>query len=152
MYEVYDESDVNLQSRHVKLLEKMKEHNSNGKKFFLYLHYSGIHTGIRDQVLKVYNNFSEEYFENKSKNKQRYNDLFQKAENYLQEVYQKILDLDLFKNSIVLIISDHGISIGEKFGEHAYAGALRYYAVGELNNERHGDTILRKYLYSAILT
>ena len=37
-------------------------------------------------------------------------------------------------------------------GEHAYAGALRYYAVGELNNERHGETILRKYLYSAILT
>ena len=37
-------------------------------------------------------------------------------------------------------------------GEHAYAGTLRYYAVGELNNERHGETILRKYLYSAILT
>ena len=37
-------------------------------------------------------------------------------------------------------------------GEHAYAGALRYYAVGELNKEKYGIKILRKYLYSAILT
>ena len=139
MYEVYDESDVNLQSRHVKLLEKMKEHNSNGKKFFLYLHYSGIHTGIRDQVLKVYNNFSEEYFENKSKNKQRYNNLFQKAENYLQEVYQKILDLDLFKNSIVLIISDHGISIGEKIGERAYGSYCYDYTIKTFANYNSPD-------------
>ena len=56
-YEVYDESDVDLESRHVQLIEKMKEKNSVGKEFFLYLHYSGIHTGIRDQVLKVFNNF-----------------------------------------------------------------------------------------------
>ncbi len=134
MYKVYDESDVNLQSRHVELLEKMKEQNSNGKKFFLYLHYSGIHTGIRDEVLKVYNNFSEEYFENKSKNKKRYNDLFQKAENYLQKVYQKILDLDLFKNSIVLIISDHGISIGEKVGERAYGSYCYDYTIKTFAN------------------
>ena len=139
MYKVYDESDVNLQSRHVELLEKMKEQNSNGKKFFLYLHYSGIHTGIRDEVLKVYNNFSEEYFENKSKNKQRYNDLFQKAENYLQEVYQKILDLDLFKNSIVLIISDHGISIGEKIGERAYGSYCYDYTIKTFANYNSPD-------------
>ena len=72
----------------MQLIEKMKEKNSVGKEFFLYLHYSGIHTGIRDQVLKVFNNFSKEYFENKSKNKQRYDELFRKAEDYLQQIYQ----------------------------------------------------------------
>ena len=89
--------------------------------------------------MKVYNNFSEEYFENKSKNKQRYNDLFQKAENYLQEVYQKILDLDLFKNSIVLIISDHGISIGEKIGERAYGSYCYDYTIKTFANYNSPD-------------
>jgi len=38
---------------------------------------------------------------------------------------KKITDFDLWKDTIVLIISDHGISVGEKFGERAY-GAFCY--------------------------
>ena len=37
-------------------------------------------------------------------------------------------------------------------GEHAFAGALRYYAVGELDKEINGKNVLKKYLYSGILT
>lgn len=37
-------------------------------------------------------------------------------------------------------------------GEHAYAGALRYYARGDLNKEIYGEHILRRYLESALLT
>ena len=124
-YEVYDESDIDLEAKHLELLDKMKEKSVNGQNFFLYLHYSAIHTGIRDQVLKVFNDFSKEYFENKLTNKQRYDKLFRKAESYLEKIQQKIQELDLFKNSIILVISDHGVSVGEKFGERAY-GAFCY--------------------------
>ncbi len=134
IYEVYDESDVNLESRHMELLEKMKGKNLDEKKFFLYLHYSGIHTGIRDQVLKVYNNFSEDYFEKKSENRQRYENLFGKAEKYLEHIHQKIKDLGLFENSIILIISDHGISIGEKIGERAYGSYCYDYTIKTFAN------------------
>ena len=37
-------------------------------------------------------------------------------------------------------------------GEHAYAGALRYYARGDLENETFAEAILRRYLKSALLT
>ena len=37
-------------------------------------------------------------------------------------------------------------------GEHAYAGALRYYARGDLTSEFFGEQILRRYLKSALLT
>ena len=124
-YEVYDESNVNLETRHVSLLEKMKEKFDNGNNFFLYLHYSGIHTGIRDQVLKVFDNFSKEFFENKVANEERYDKLFVQAEKYLKTIQEKLFELDFFKNSIILLISDHGISIGEKIGERAY-GAFCY--------------------------
>ena len=36
-------------------------------------------------------------------------------------------------------------------GEHSLAGALRYYAVGELENQKYKDNILRKYVKSGII-
>ena len=51
--------------------------------------------------------------------------MFHNAENYLEIILQKISSLELDKNSLLLIMSDHGISIGEKVGERAY-GAFCY--------------------------
>ena len=138
-YEVYDESNVDLEIRHVSLLEKMKEKFDNGNNFFLYLHYSGIHTGIRDQVLKVFDNFSKEFFENKVANKERYDKLFIQAEKYLKIIQEKLFELDFFKNSIVLVISDHGISIGEKFGERAYGSFCYDYTIKTFANYNSPD-------------
>ena len=138
-YEVYDENDIDLEARHLELLDRMKEKSVNGQNFFLYLHYSGIHTGIKDQVLKIFNNFSKEYFENKLANKQRYNKLFRTAEIYSEKIQQKIQELDLFKNSIVLVISDHGISVGEKFGERAYGSFCYDYTIRTFANYNSTD-------------
>jgi len=128
-YELFNEDDVNLETRHSTLLEKMKEKFDDGNNFFIYLHYSGIHTGIRDQVLKVYNNFSKEFFNNKLENEERYDNLVVKAEKYLQTIKNKLNQLDLFKNSIILVISDHGISLGEKIGERAYGSFCYDYTI-----------------------
>lgn len=124
-FNIHDENTVDLISHHISLLDKMKNSESQGKNFFLYLHYSKIHTGIMNDVLKVFNNFSTEYFENKSKNEQRYDELFKSADAYLKNILQKIYELEFDKNSIIIVLSDHGISIGEKFGERAY-GAFCY--------------------------
>jgi hypothetical protein len=37
-------------------------------------------------------------------------------------------------------------------GEHAYAGALRYFATGNLNDETHGEMVVRRYFEGALLT
>jgi arylsulfatase A-like enzyme len=124
-FHIHDENKDDLSKRHSNLIDLVKTKNDQGSRFFLYLTYSNIHTGIKDKVLKVYNNFSKEYFQNKTINEKRYDGFFSKAENYLEIILKKIQDLDLYKNSIILIISDHGISIGEKFGERAY-GAFCY--------------------------
>ena len=121
-YVVHDEINDNLTQRHKELLDSMEEINDN---FFLYLHYSKIHTGIMNEVLKVYDNFSEDYFSNKEKNELRYDGLFEDAEKYLDDILEHITKLGLDKNSIILVMSDHGISIGEKVGERAY-GAFCY--------------------------
>lgn len=122
---IHDEINDDLTLRHKTFLEEMKSKNEQGQNFFLYLQYSNIHTGIMNEVLKVYNNFSPEYFDNKEKNEQRYDSLFKNAERYLSEMLDKIKEMGLLENSIILVMSDHGISIGEKIGERAY-GAFCY--------------------------
>jgi len=122
---IYDENNVDLSHRHNNLLQKMKVKFNKKKYFFLYLHYSSIHTGIMNSVLKVYNNFSKQYFENRDLNEKRYDELFHKAEEYLQNVLNTIYELKLDNESMILIFSDHGISVGEKIGERAY-GAFCY--------------------------
>ena len=41
---------------------------------------------------------------------------------------------------------------GLPVGEHAYAGALRYFAKGDLSGEPQGEAVARRYLEGAILT
>ena len=117
---VHDELNDDLTSRHVELLRQAATKSQTKQSFFLYLHYSKIHTGIMNQVLKVYNNFSKEYFENKLENEKRYDSLFENAETYLKNILDEISNLQLDKNSLILVMSDHGVSIGEKIGERAY--------------------------------
>ena len=124
-YVVHDELNDDLTQRHKNLLDEMNKKFQNNENFFLYLHYSKIHTGIMNEVLKVYDNFSKDFFANKEKNRIRYENLFHDAELYLEEIFDKIHQLKLEKNSIILVMSDHGISIGEKIGERAY-GAFCY--------------------------
>jgi len=121
-FTVHDELNDNLMERHKDLLNQMNQKNEN---FFLYLHYSKIHTGIMNDVLKVYDNFSKDFFSNKEKNELRYDNLFHDAEIYLDQILEQINQLELDKNSIILVMSDHGISTGEKIGERAY-GAFCY--------------------------
>ena len=117
---IHDELKDDLSLQHKDLLKTMKVHNDDGQNFFLYLHYSNIHTGIMNDVLKVYNNFSKEFFDNKEQNEKRYDVLFDNAEKYLKSIMDEIKKLKLEDDSLILIMSDHGISIGEKFGERAY--------------------------------
>src|SRR5688572_5502038 len=41
---------------------------------------------------------------------------------------------------------------GLAVGEHAHAGALRFFATGSLSDEPHAEAVLRRYLESAVLT
>ena len=121
---VHDEDKDDLTTRHQQILQNLSA-TTNKKNFFVYLHFSNIHTGIKNEVLNVYRNHSKEFFENVDINKKRYSTLFKKAENYLDSILNEIKKLQLDENSLILIMSDHGVSTGERFGEHAY-GAFCY--------------------------
>jgi len=117
---IHDELHDNLTERHIQLIDEYDQKRKQGEKFFLYLHYSNIHTGIMENVLKKYDNFSKEYFENKAKNEKFYDELFLAADTYLEKIIDHCKKIEFFKDTLLVVVSDHGISIGEKFGERAY--------------------------------
>ncbi|MGY5142947.1 MAG: sulfatase family protein [Candidatus Nitrosopumilus sp. bin_32a] len=122
---VHDELNDDLTQRHKEILSNLNDKYKNDKNFFVYLHYSNIHTGIMNDVLKKFTNYSDDFFNNRKSNESRYDKLFFNAENYLSQILKHVYDLDLDKNSLILIMSDHGVSVGEKLGERAY-GAFCY--------------------------
>ena len=54
-------------------------------------------------MLKVYDNHSEEFFENKEINKNRYKRLFVNSEKYLEYILNEIKKLKIDENSLILI-------------------------------------------------
>lgn len=121
---VHDEYKDDLGERHSELLRKAEALRKEGKNFFVYLHYSNIHTQIKLNVSKKYNNFSKEYFDKKEENSKAYDGYLKTADEYLGKMLNQIENLKL-NDSIIVVHSDHGISVGEKFGEKSY-GAFCY--------------------------
>ena len=117
---VHDEDNDDLILRHKEILEKTKK-TCVKNNYFIYLHCSTIHTGIKNEVLNVYDNFSREFFDNVKLNENRYKRLFTETEIYLESILEEIKKLKMDEDAMILVMSDHGVSTGEKFGEHAYA-------------------------------
>ena len=128
-FTVHDENKDDLLVLHKRYLSEMAELKKKGKNFFLYLHYSNIHTETIKNVVKKYSDFDDEYFDNYEKNVENYNGYLINAGIYAKQIYETIDKLGLLKNSLVVFISDHGISNGEKKGERVYGSFLYDYTM-----------------------
>ena len=97
----HNEHEDDIKSKHLDLIQNL---SNNSEKFFLYLHYSNIHTGIMENVLKKYNNFSTEYFKNKKKNEEYYDQLFESADNYLGKILDYCNEINLFDDTLLVCL------------------------------------------------
>ncbi|MBI4335594.1 MAG: sulfatase-like hydrolase/transferase [Candidatus Omnitrophica bacterium] len=115
--QVHDEHKDNLLERHSAIIERVA---GLGRNFFLYLHYSNIHTEIVKNVIRKYKDFDEAYFKNPEENLKRYEQYVQRACDYLEGVINAVEKNRLWGNTLFVILSDHGCGVGERPGEKAY--------------------------------
>ena len=123
-YNIFDESTVNFQQRHKKLIQ----HLSKKDKFFLFLHYTETHKKfVRDVINKQKSskNFS---YDQKTKNN-LYESCLQDADEYVSLIVNTIKDCKIEEKTILIIFSDHGTSLGEKDGEQFYGTFLYDYTI-----------------------
>ena len=120
-----DIDDPDFVKIHSEILDQIKKDKTPDQPFFAYLHYPKIHHSIKENVFDKCDDFSEEYFSNRDQNLKNYDKHLEEASNYLEKIYQKILNDDLYSNSIIIVMADHGMGVGEKIGERAY-GVFTY--------------------------
>jgi arylsulfatase A-like enzyme len=122
-WNIFDEKSVNFASRHTEFIKKL----ANKKKFFLFLHYTEVHKHLVREIVQKYKQEEndDEFFNSKEENNSRFNSYIPGCENYLSTIFNTLNDCNLSNNTIVIILSDHGTSIGEQKGEKFY-GVFTY--------------------------
>ena len=81
--------------------------------------FSKIHKEILDETTNEVNG------EDKKRNLRNYDEYLKEAADYLDEIYFKNLSAKQKNDSIIIIMTDHGMGVGEKVGERAY-GSFTY--------------------------
>lgn len=119
IHESHDEYNDDLNTFHPELIKKSFE-NSGDKPIFCFLQYSTIHKVTVSERLKKYEWDNKEFYQNKEKNLESFDQSFIDAGIYAKKIRQTIKDLGKDNNTIIIFFTDHGTGVGERFGERNY--------------------------------
>ena len=122
-YNVYDEQKINFTKRHCDLIKK-----NSDKHFFLFLQNTETHNNYVRNIIENDEN-ENNYFNSIEENKEKYESHLVDTENYVKEILQTLKRLDISKKTILIFLSDHGTSLGEKIGERFYGVFLYEYTM-----------------------
>ena len=116
--DTFDEKTTDFSKRHSEVIKNI----SKEKKFFLFLHYEGVHSMLLEEIMEKYDSKSNEddYFEKISENEKRYDSYLNECEKYIQSILKTVEELSSKNKTIVIWFSDHGTSVGERKGEKFY--------------------------------
>ena len=114
---IHDESSDDLIERHKEILREL---NKVGENFFLFLHYSKIHANSVRDVAKKYDDLDKDFFKDISANSKRYETYLEAADLYFSQIFGECKRLGIVDNTLIILMADHGVSVGEKFGEKMY--------------------------------
>jgi len=120
-----ENKETDLVARHFEILTQLKQKQP----FFVFLDYNKIALHLARNVIKKYDDFSEEYFSSKEKNFQSYLSWLRESTQYLESMIDKIKDLGLYRDSIIIVFTDHGESVGDTRGEKVHGVFLYDYTI-----------------------
>jgi len=123
---VPEDGEPNILLSHKKELENCF---GQRKPFFSFLHHGEIHHEIVKNVIKPYSIDDDQYFGHFEKNRKKYLKYTHEAGIYLESLYNYINSLDSEGNTLVIVMTDHGSSNGEKIGEKAYGTFVYDYSI-----------------------
>ena len=122
----YDETKEDLSIRHKDLIDQVSQEHKN---FFIYLFNSKVHYNLVKQIAKKYDDLDEQYFKARKDNESLYIQMLEEVDTYVKEIVEHIEKSGLAKNTIFILDTDHGVSLGDKFGEKMYGSFLYDYTL-----------------------
>ena len=123
----FDEKTTDFSKRHSEIIKKIAEK----EKFFLFLHYEGVHSKLLADITKKYDpkENDDEYFNRISDNEKRYDSYLMKCDKYIHSIQKIIEEVSKEKKIIVIWFADHGTSVGERKGEKLYGVYVYDYTI-----------------------
>ena len=117
-YNLFDEKTVNLKERHVELIKRL----SKKEKFFAFLDFTDTHLRYVREIIQKYEKSGndDEYYKLKKENNEKYEACIPLADDYIAAIKNALDENGLSENTLLIIISDHGTRLGEKYGEKFY--------------------------------
>lgn len=127
-WNIFDEETVDFKKRHRELLERL----SKKEKFFVFLHYTEIHKHLVREIVSKYKQEEndDDYFRSQDENNNRFNSYLPSCDDYLSTIQNTLKNTGISEKTILIIFTDHGISIGEKKGEKFYGVYTYDYTIG----------------------
>lgn len=105
--------------------------SNKGDNFFVFLQYSKIHTACVKNVSKRFEDLDEDYYslEQTKENKRNFIESMQVSGLYAKGLFQHLEDLGIIDETLLIFFSDHGTSLGEKYGEKMYGSFVYDYTI-----------------------
>lgn len=124
VHKVFDEFHDNGEKNHPDFLKGIFE-RAGRKPTFTFLQYSEIHTMTTKNVLRRYKWNDKKFYSQKRTNFKRYDSALSDAWGYAKKIKKIVENMKLKNDTIFIFFSDHGMALGEHFGERSY-GAFTY--------------------------
>jgi len=113
---VYDEHSADLPTLHEALVREA----AAASPFFLYLHYVTIHTENVVEVFRKFKDYDPAYYAQREQNLARHLAAVERAGLYLQGLLAALESSGRAEDTLVVVLNDHGMAVGERLGERAY--------------------------------
>ena len=125
---IHDEYSVDMVGHHKNIINNASK---SGNPFFLFLQYSKLHTDSVSKVAKKFDDLDSSFFTKSQRkiNESNFDKSMKDAGIYSEEILKYLHELELIDDTILIIFSDHGTSLGEKFGEKMYGSFTYDYTV-----------------------
>ena len=144
-------SEKDILPRHKEIIKKCGSLKKSGKNFFAFLHCDYVHNALVSDVAKVYDDFSKQYFKNKDKNRKKYISYVKNIDRYLDIIIKDIKKENIM-DSIIIIFSDHGCSLGEIIGEKIYGSFCYDYTIMTFGIFLHDKLFPKKKITKLVRT
>tara|TARA_B100000579_G_scaffold25171_1_gene17727 strand:+ start:21012 stop:22172 length:1161 start_codon:yes stop_codon:yes gene_type:complete len=128
---IHDENSLTsneLLNYHKEIVSKA---NAKSQNFFVFFQYSKIHTGCVANVAKKFDDLDEQYYTalQVQKNRENFSSYMKDAGIYASGLVEHLTNLNILDDTLVVFFSDHGTSLGEKFGEKMYGSFVYDYTI-----------------------
>ena len=110
---IINKTAENLLEIHKKLIQESMQK----KPCFLFIQYNYVHGSMVRDVIEKVDDLDENYFKDRKPIIDRFRSYMEETDRYVKGILDFCSD---FEDTVLLFISDHGTSTGERYGEKAY--------------------------------